>query len=961
MANKSIFLTIDVETGKAVKSVSDIRKIIKEMTDDLVRLKAQGKGVGDADFDKLEAKIKSAKKELQSFQDRLKETPTFTQKIQKGFEDSFLKIGGAIAGAFAISKVIEFGQASISVAREVERNETLLLNALNGRKAVQQQLIQQANELEQSTGIDDREIIKQQTFLALQGRTQSEISKTIEAAIRLSKVTGEDLGSAVEKLDATFEGNVGKLGKLDEGFKNLTEAQLKSGAAIELINSKYADTLELQTEADKAANSFSNAIEDLEKNFGNLLIKLAPVASGLAGIIGELNKLGTSNFQNLLDENTKKTSGAIENALKDFSASRDAYIKTGVSAEKAITEATNDEINARYALIRGLDAKKDTEQIIILSKQIDALKQNQIAELNAVKAGEQAKNAEKDKAAKEDEKRRKEAFEKYKSSLDSELKALQDRNKIEDIQSGGPGSESRLNSEKQNLIEEQKLIEDQLKLFGDKRTKQEEELYNALLLKKSEYSDKIFSKDKEIYTKQLEDAKLATQALIEQTQAGSEERLQTELAGLEKQREIIKKSNVLNPNEKVIAEADVQKRINDVYVKFYTSRLNIEKKSLEDRKSTLEKDLENAKGNKKKEEAIQQELNLVKIQLEQSYVNFKLNILTQLQAAGVQLSTEELADYKNFLEKKKQLDQAYANAVTTTSNTGGLSDEDQNKILQASLNAASELFASAIQTQIDLSRQQTEARLNDINTQLDAELAAIDEREARERGTFVERDAIAKKYDAARKAARDKAAAEEAKVKTEQAKKDKEYAIISATIRGALAVVSAFTAIPFSLANAIAVSIATAAQIATIAAQPIPKFNKGGIIVGKSHAEGGIPAIVGGSTPIELEGGEAIITKNAVADPRKRAILSAINSSSGGVSFAQGGIPIYNRTSTFEQGGVSTRLMQSDLNINNNIDLSELKSFLDAKLNQPIRSYVVESEITQSQTLNRTIENRSKI
>ena len=42
------------------------------------------------------------------------------------------------------------------------------------------------------------------------------------------------------------------------------------------------------------------------------------------------------------------------------------------------------------------------------------------------------------------------------------------------------------------------------------------------------------------------------------------------------------------------------------------------------------------------------------------------------------------------------------------------------------------------------------------------------------------------------------------------------------------------------------------------------KYNRGGLLRGKSHAQGGMPAIIGGQEPVELEGGEYIIRKNSV-------------------------------------------------------------------------------------------------
>jgi hypothetical protein len=75
---------------------------------------------------------------------------------------------------------------------------------------------------------------------------------------------------------------------------------------------------------------------------------------------------------------------------------------------------------------------------------------------------------------------------------------------------------------------------------------------------------------------------------------------------------------------------------------------------------------------------------------------------------------------------------------------------------------------------------------------------------------------------------------------------------------------------------------------------------KGGYFDGRPHSQGGIKAVnIDNNQPIEVEGGEVVITKRAVADDTKKEfqgkmmtnkeILSKINESGGGVSFAKGG------------------------------------------------------------------------
>ena len=67
----------------------------------------------------------------------------------------------------------------------------------------------------------------------------------------------------------------------------------------------------------------------------------------------------------------------------------------------------------------------------------------------------------------------------------------------------------------------------------------------------------------------------------------------------------------------------------------------------------------------------------------------------------------------------------------------------------------------------------------------------------------------------------------------------------------------------------------------------IDEFAQGGMVNGKSHAQGGERFAVGGRV-VELEGGEAVINKRSTSMFRKQ--LSAMNTAGGGVKFADGGL-----------------------------------------------------------------------
>jgi len=84
-----------------------------------------------------------------------------------------------------------------------------------------------------------------------------------------------------------------------------------------------------------------------------------------------------------------------------------------------------------------------------------------------------------------------------------------------------------------------------------------------------------------------------------------------------------------------------------------------------------------------------------------------------------------------------------------------------------------------------------------------------------------------------------------------------------------------------------------AAQLAVIQNQKyalggmIEEFANGGLVHGKSHAQGGEKFAVGGRV-VELEGGEAVINKRSTAMFGSQ--LSAMNAAGGGVKFADGGL-----------------------------------------------------------------------
>ena len=160
----------------------------------------------------------------------------------------------------------------------------------------------------------------------------------------------------------------------------------------------------------------------------------------------------------------------------------------------------------------------------------------------------------------------------------------------------------------------------------------------------------------------------------------------------------------------------------------------------------------------------------------------------------------------------------------------------------------------------ELSKVNSENRIAEITATSEAELNAINASTELERDKARQRVALEKRTQQGI-----------ANEKTKQARQDKALSLFEVAINTASSIVKTGAqlgypaAIPFQiLAGAIG-----AIQLAAIAAKPLPKFEKGGLIGGRLHSQGG--------TLIEAEQGEYMVNRRQSAKHRRE--LDAMNTS----------------------------------------------------------------------------------
>jgi len=219
------------------------------------------------------------------------------------------------------------------------------------------------------------------------------------------------------------------------------------------------------------------------------------------------------------------------------------------------------------------------------------------------------------------------------------------------------------------------------------------------------------------------------------------------------------------------------------------------------------------------------------------------------------------------LEAKKRVEEAQGSATAIAlinAQTEEAIREERKKTTEQTIDDAFEIAnetLKALNSILELQNQVSQNRIANIESTRDAEIDAINQTTDLESNKIRQREAA--EFRAQRAIAAEK---------TKQAKREKAAAIIQATIDTALAVIKSVAESPktFGLPFSAFAAATGAAQIALIAAQPIPKFKKGGIVGGRSHEAGG--------TIIEAEKGEFVVNRSSVA--RHRDALDAMNRSS---------------------------------------------------------------------------------
>jgi hypothetical protein len=294
--------------------------------------------------------------------------------------------------------------------------------------------------------------------------------------------------------------------------------------------------------------------------------------------------------------------------------------------------------------------------------------------------------------------------------------------------------------------------------------------------------------------------------------------------------------------------------------------------------ATLQQQLEALENQKAIELSFAESLGLSELEIATRYATQIGKVKTDIAAAAIQdqinvIKTLEIEEGSSLerrialinIDAQKRIDAAKGNAseIALINAETEQAITEQNKAETdkriANIEQYAEIVTSSLGSINELSQMATEQRVADITATSEAELEAINNSDALERDKVKQRVALEKRTAAAISAE-----------KRKQAVQDKALAIFEIGVNTAIAISKANTLLPpANIPAIIAAAAVGAAQLAIAIAKPIPKFEKGGLIGGRLHSQGG--------TMIEAEQGEYMVNRRQTSKHRRE--LDAMNHS----------------------------------------------------------------------------------
>ena len=349
-----------------------------------------------ADASGYEAGVKKAEKAS-------KKLSTSVSKVIQGLGKNGLvgalgAVGLASSGLSAtlgsVVKIARKVSATINECTEAYKNQLIAERALE--TAVQNNpfvtgettkaLKDFASQMQKVSNYGDEQLIPMMTNLISLGRTEAETMKIMAVAMDMSAGMGISLDTAITQLNATLNGNIGRLGQQNAELKGLTEEELKQGKAIEILGEKFKG---LSSATADTSKQLQNIKGDFKEALGEFTLPSSDLWNKFWTGFYEKGIEVIKSINSYLDAQTvgKTLAKNLEEQLSKlgYTGDRIEYMRDAFSV------ISDDELNALDDYLSGLRNVNENQKQLLERVQLEKQRRIDIAEIEKQMAEESAK------------------------------------------------------------------------------------------------------------------------------------------------------------------------------------------------------------------------------------------------------------------------------------------------------------------------------------------------------------------------------------------------------------------------------------------------------------------------------------------------------------------------------------------------------------------------------------------
>jgi hypothetical protein len=777
-----------------------------------------------ARIDKLEKELKDIEKGMRGVDEAAKKSSDNVVKSFKNVEkesnnlnNTLKKVGGAIAGYFTVSTLLNYAKHVRDVTAEFQKLEAVLTNTL-GDSSLAQKALLDIQEFAAVTPYGVTELT--QAFVKL---ANSGFKPTISELRKLGDLASSTGKSFDQLAEAIIDAQTGEFERLKEfGIR-----ASKEGDKVTFAFKNVKTQVDFTSEAIQnyllslgEVEGVSGAMEAISKTLGGQLSNLDDEFDQLAKTIGGQASNGFSNFISLVSDAVRVIREFQENdfqtSQREYNTAANELLKTYEDWGKLPIADQMANVTAEIARLREETDKLDVSfdrnnSTIVSAKENASLLDKGLSSLGFTTTSSQ-KTVEEYTKKNDDLRKTINANLIVIGQLEERYKSLVEKSKPV------VKSQEEIDKEFKKQLDTLKALED----IAVRRVKLEDGTEGQIVKVHEDFNQRRINLYKR-YAK--------TQEVEYQSLKLREEELEKEF------------TKFLENEEKNRAK----KRNEDI-----AGIKNTRFKALEDLK--------------KQEENLSKELQLVELQ----QIGTERKAVENLQK---QFQRDDLLAEIQHLESKMQLQKLYGDSTLDTERE---ILEAKEKLYQLDVDAANkaeddkrkkrEENAKKLVQVADLAQKGVEAyndvELAKIQAKYDAEREQI-QRTADFQTASIEKqlraNLISEEVAATQKERiRQEAARRESALKRQQFISDRNAKLTQIGIETAFGIIKAVASSPLTYGMPFAAFVAAqgAIEAAVVRSQPIPKFEKGGAVKGKRHSEGGVIA--------ELEGGEFVHNRKSV-------------------------------------------------------------------------------------------------